>query len=115
DRSGIRLHGIRDNWPVADQGCGDGPPARDGRGAQAQAGPEPPADRPAVQSGPHDGSLRVAKARRGKLPLGRCDMTDLAKLFKWMRGGDSGASSQAIAMHMVSGWCDGATPSDPAD
>ena len=42
-------------------------------------------------------------------------MTDLVDVFKWMRSHDSGASSEAIAMHMIAGWSDGSFPRDPAD
>lgn len=42
-------------------------------------------------------------------------MTSLTDVFKWMRGHDCGASSEAIAMHMMAGWCDGSYPYDPSD
>lgn len=42
-------------------------------------------------------------------------MTDLIDVAKWAAGWDTGLSSEAIAWHMISGWCGGSYPHDPAD
>lgn len=40
---------------------------------------------------------------------------EMVKILKWIGGGDAGLSSQAIALHMATGECDGSYPHDPAD
>lgn len=42
-------------------------------------------------------------------------MTDPKEVIKWFGGKDTGLSSEAIAMHMVTGDCNGSYPHDPAD